>query len=354
MTMALGPVMLDVEGTRLSAEEVELLRHPNVGGVILFARNCVEPAQIAALVAEIHALREPHLLVGVDQEGGRVQRCHRGFTPLPPMARLGELHDDDPERALEQAEALGWLLAAELLVTGIDLGFAPVLDLRRGISEVIGDRALHTDPEVVAALGAALVRGMRRAGMAAVGKHFPGHGSVAGDSHHEQPVDPRARADILQLDAIPFIRLAHKGLPAVMPAHVVYPRVDALPAGFSRVWLEDILRGEIGFAGAVFSDDLSMAGAIGGGAAERAQAALAAGCDMVLVCNDRPAAVAAVEGLAPGDRPLSLMRLIRLHGHAAADVGPGLRQGDRWRRARAVADSLNAAGDPELDFGGGA
>lgn len=349
--MALGPVMVDIEGTRLSAADAELLRHPNVGGVILFARNCVEPAQIAALVEEIHALRDPHLLVAVDQEGGRVQRCREGFTELPPMARLGERHDRDSRRAVKEAESTGWLLAAELLATGIDLSFAPVLDLRRGISDVIGDRALHPDPEVVAELAAGLMRGMHRAGMSAVGKHFPGHGSVEADSHHERPVDTRAREDILQLDAIPFVRLAHKNLPAVMPAHVVYSAVDERPAGFSRIWLEDILRNEIGFTGAVFSDDLSMVGAIAGGPAQRATAALEAGCDMVLVCNDRAAAVAAVEGVPQEDRPISLSRLIRLHGHPAGEIGPGLRRTRAWREARSIVDSLVADAEPEFDFG---
>lgn len=345
--------MVDIEGTRLTDEDIDLLRHPNVGGVILFARNCVEPEQIAALVADIHALREPHLLVAVDQEGGRVQRCREGFTDLPPMARLGERFDTDPRRAVAEAQSVGWLLAAELLATGIDFSFAPVLDLRRDISEVIGDRALHPDPEAVAQLAAGLMRGMHGAGMAAVGKHFPGHGSVEADSHHERPVDYRSREDILQLDAIPFVRLAHKNLPGLMPAHVVYAQVDERPAGFSRIWLEDILRGEIGFTGAVFSDDLSMAGAVDGGPAERANAALEAGCDMVLVCNDRVAAIQAVEGVAQEDRPISLARLIRLHGHPAGEIGPGLRRTRAWHNARAVVDSLVPPPDPELDFGAG-
>jgi len=350
--VALGPVMVDVEGTRLSRADAELLRHPNVGGVILFARNCVEPDQIAALVGEIHDLREPHLLVGVDQEGGRVQRCREGFTELPPMARVGERFDVAPRRAVDEAESIGWLLAAELLAVGIDFSFAPVLDLRRDISDVIGDRALHPDAEVVARLGAALMRGMHGAGMSAVGKHFPGHGSVEADSHHERPVDTRSREDILQLDAIPFVRLAHKNLPGIMPAHVIYSAVDERPAGFSRVWIEEILRGEIGFTGAVFSDDLSMAGAIDGGPAERARAALAAGCDMVLVCNDRQAAIEAVEGVPQEDRPVSLARLIRLHGHPAGEIGPGLRRTRGWREARAIVDSLVAEAEPEFDFDG--
>ncbi|MDZ7749553.1 MAG: beta-N-acetylhexosaminidase [Halofilum sp. (in: g-proteobacteria)] len=351
--MALGPVMLDVAGTELTAEDRELLRHPNVGGVVLFARNHADPGQLAALVAEIHALRDPHLLVAVDQEGGRVQRFRAGFTALPPMACLGERHDADPGAARAAAESLGWLLAAELLATGVDLSFAPVLDLRRGISAVIGDRALHTDPEVVATLGGMLVRGMHRAGMSAVGKHFPGHGSVAADSHHELPVDRRARADILQLDAIPFARLAHKGLPGIMPAHVVYPAVDDVPAGYSRAWLGGILREELGFSGAVFSDDLSMAAAgLEADCAARAARALEAGCDMVLVCNDRAAAVTAVEGLAQVDRPVTAARLLRMHGHAAGDVDGGLRQRAAWREAHAAVEALMRPDDPELDLDG--
>ncbi|MEX1080864.1 MAG: beta-N-acetylhexosaminidase [Halofilum sp. (in: g-proteobacteria)] len=352
--MSLGPVMLDLAGTALSTEERELLRHPNVGGVVLFARNYADPDQIEALVAEIHALREPRLLVAVDQEGGRVQRFREGFTTLPPMARLGELHDRDTKAALAAAETLGWLLAAELRAVGVDLSFAPVLDLGRGISGVIDDRAYHRDPEIVAALGAAQMRGMRRAGMAAVGKHYPGHGSVAEDSHHERPVDPRGLEDILQLDGLPFERLAHKGLPAVMPAHVVYPQVDARPAGYSSVWLRDILRERLGFAGAVFSDDLAMAGAGEGSVknecAARAEAALEAGCDMVLVCNDREAAVAVVDGLREQARPDAQVHLMRLHGHHVEGIDRNLTATPAWQQAATTVTGLIAPDDPELDL----
>ena len=339
--MPLGPVMLDLEGTTLTDEERRLLCHPNVGGVVLFTRNYADPEQLARLVSDIHALREPHLLVAVDHEGGRVQRFRDGFTALPPMAVLGERHDEDPEAAVREARAVGWLLAAELLSLGVDLSFAPVLDLGRGISRVIGDRAFHNDPEVVAELGTAVMRGMAQAGMAAVGKHFPGHGSVAPDSHHERPVDRRERADILQLDGIPFARLAHLGLHGIMPAHVSYPAVDDRPAGFSSVWLDEILRGELGFDGAVFSDDLAMAGAdTGADPLGRATAALGAGCDMVLVCNDRGAAREVVHGLPRADRPVSVARLMRMHGHPAGGVGRGLTDTAPWRAAREVVDRL--------------
>lgn len=350
--MALGPIMIDLDGPRLTPDERELLRHPNVGGVLLFGRNYIDPEQLAALVDDIRGLRHPPLLVAVDHEGGRVQRFRDGFTRLPPMARLGERHERAPAEAERAAETLGWLLAAELLALGIDLGLAPVLDLRADVSGVIGDRALHRDPETVAALGGAVMRGMRRAGMAAVGKHFPGHGSVAGDSHHELPVDERALVDIRQHDALPFERLAHKGLAAVMTAHVVYPAVDRRPAGFSRTWIEDILRGELGFSGAVFSDDLAMAGAAGaGGHGARCAAALDAGCDMVPICNDRGGAIEAVDGLAARDRPATLARLIRLHGHPARGIDRGLAHTRGWREARAVVEGLLEPDDPELDFG---
>ena len=342
--MALGPVMLDLDSTALTPVERELLAHPNVGGVVLFARNYAEPRQLAALVDSIHAVRTPHLLVAVDQEGGRVQRFREGFTRLPPMAALGTLHDRDPAGAEEAAQELGWLLAAELRAVGVDISFAPVLDLRRDISRVIGDRALHPAPDVVVALGAALMEGMGEAGMAAVGKHFPGHGSVAPDSHHELPLDERSRADILQLDGLPFERLAHKGLPGIMPAHVVYPQVDSRPAGLSRVWIQEILRDLFGFTGAVFSDDLSMAAVTDRPPAERAQEALDAGCDMVLVCNDRPAAETVVESIGVQDRPLAQARLIRLHGRALDPAVRHLERHPRARAARALAARLGGGG----------
>lgn len=313
--MPLGPVMLDIPGTALTAEDRERLRHPLVGGIILFTRNYESPEQITALVEEIHRLREPRLLVAVDHEGGRVQRFREGFTVLPPMRRLGELYDENPRRAKHLAETSGWLLAAELRAVGVDFSFAPVLDLDRGVSQVIGDRAFHSNPETVADLAHAAMHGMTQAGMAAIGKHFPGHGAVTADSHLALPVDERPLADILAEDVVPFERMIHYGLAGIMPAHVVYPLVDSQPAGFSRFWLKEILRRRLGFQGVIFSDDLSMEGAKGiGGVVARGQAALSAGCDMVLVCNDTAAADTLLARLDAHDDPVSSLRLVRLHG----------------------------------------
>jgi beta-N-acetylhexosaminidase len=317
--MSLGPVMLDVAGLELTHEERERLQHPLVGGVILFSRNYESPEQVQRLVADIHARREPQLLVAVDHEGGRVQRFRTGFTELPPTRALGVLHDENPRRAKRLAEACGWLMATELRAVGVDFSFAPVLDLDRGLSEIIGNRAFHADPEVVAELAHAYMRGMHQAGMAATGKHFPGHGAVTADSHAALPVDEREFVDILTEDLVPFERMIHYGLAAIMPAHVVYPKVDAQPAGYSRVWLQEVLRRRLGFQGVIFSDDLSMEGAKGAGdIVARGRAALAAGCDMVLVCNEPAAAERLLDGLGAHDDPASHLRLVRMHGRPGA------------------------------------
>jgi beta-N-acetylhexosaminidase len=289
--LARGPVFLDVAGVGLAPGERERLLHPKAGGVILFARNYESPAQLAALTAAIRAVRSPPLLVGVDHEGGRVQRFVQGFTPIPPMRTLGERWDADVAAAARDAMRVGRTIAAELGALGVDFSFTPVLDLDYGTSAVIGDRALHRNPNAVAHLGAALVAGLAAGGMAAVGKHFPGHGFVAADSHTEVPVDTRKLPDLVAADLVPFGALIGRGLPAIMPAHVIYAEIDAQPAGYSRFWLRDVLRAKLGFDGMIFSDDLGMAGARGAGdIVARAEAACAAGCDMVLVCNDCAAA----------------------------------------------------------------
>lgn len=282
-----GPLVMGIEGLDLAAVDRSRLLHPLVGGVILFARNYADPAQLLALTGQIRALRDPALLVCVDHEGGRVQRFREGFTAIAPMRELGTLWDRDVASAVAQARGTGNTIARELRAHGVDFSFTPVLDLDFGTSAVIGDRAFSGNPNAVAHLAAALCEGLRAGGCAAVGKHFPGHGFVTADSHHEMPIDERPLADLVAYDLVPFGALVHAGLEAVMPAHVVYPAVDPLPAGFSRVWLQDILRERLRFDGLIFSDDLGMAGAFGAGdVVARAQAAVAAGCDMVLACND--------------------------------------------------------------------
>ncbi|MFZ3320765.1 MAG: beta-N-acetylhexosaminidase [Usitatibacter sp.] len=296
--MKLGPVMVDVGGLELTPDDIERLQHPQVGGVILFARNFAAPLQLIQLAHSIREIRAPHLLIAVDHEGGRVQRFKHGFTTIPPMRELGKLWDRDPAQALAAARGCGFVMGSELQAHGVDFSFAPVLDVDYGESSVIGDRALHQDPNTIAVLAEALQAGLNAAGMASVGKHFPGHGYVRADSHHEVPVDDRTLTEISQRDLIPFQRMVRSGMGGVMPAHVVYPKVDAKPAGFSSVWLQKILREKLSFQGLVFSDDLSMEGAsTAGGVMARANSALNAGCDMVLLCNDPRAQDTMLEGL---------------------------------------------------------
>jgi beta-N-acetylhexosaminidase len=329
--MSLGPVMLDIEGLSLSPADRELLRQPAVGGVILFTRNFESVEQVADLVAEIRALRRPPLLIAVDHEGGRVQRFREGFTVMPPMRRIGREYDRDAEAGLTAAREAGWLIASELRAVGIDLCFAPCVDLDWGISEVIGNRAFHRKADIVADLANAFARGLRSAGMAAVAKHFPGHGAVLLDSHLALPVDRREYGVLLD-DMRPYERLVSNGsIAGVMLAHIVYEQIDALPAGFSEYWIQRELRSRIGFGGAVFSDDLSMkATEAYGTMAERARRSLESGCDMILVCNDRGAAHEAVEALNDYTNPLSLVRLARLHG-TGQQLRETLLASDEWQ-----------------------
>ena len=292
-----GPVILDVSGTELTGEDIDRLSHPLVGGVILFSRNFESRAQLAALCRQIHALRHPPLLICVDHEGGRVQRFREGFSKIEPMREVGQLWDRDPLAACKRATEIGHTISSELREVGVDLSFTPVLDLDHGPSGVIGDRSMHRDPRVVTLLAKSVNHGLLLAGMANCGKHFPGHGYARADSHTEVPTDDRDLATILADDAAPYAWLG-EALAAVMPSHVVYTKVDPMPAGFSRRWLQTILRRRLGFRGMVFSDDLTMEGAaVVGGIVERGSAALEAGCDMILVCNKPAMADALLDGL---------------------------------------------------------
>jgi len=308
ISLPLGPLMIDIAGTELTGLDRIRLAHPLVGGVILFTRNYASVEQLTQLCAEIHGLRTPSLPIAVDHEGGRVQRFRAGFTRLPAMRRLGELWHSGPAAALDAARGTGYVLATELRACGVDLSFTPVLDLDYGGSSVIGDRAFHRDPTIVAELAGALIAGLRQAGMGACGKHFPGHGYVVADSHVAIPVDERSLASMAD-DLLPYRRLVLDG---VMPAHVIYPQVDSRPAGFSPLWLK-MLRDEFKFDGVIFSDDLSMEGAsFAGGMVERATAARQAGCDMLLVCNVAEAVGELLERWQPAPDPVRAHRIEQL------------------------------------------
>lgn len=347
--MSLGPVMVDLAGTEISTLEKELLLSPNVGGVILFTRNFASLEQITALITEIHALRTPHLLIAIDHEGGRVQRFHEGFTRLPPAAVFGELYKRDQKQARACAEHAGWLMAAELRAIGVDFSFAPVLDLAHGVSGVIGNRAFHGHPEVAATLAYAFMHGMNSAGMPAVGKHFPGHGGVAEDSHLALPVDSRGLDVLLAHDIVPFERMIANGLPAIMPAHVIYEKIDSVPAGFSKIWLQQILRKRLKFQGVIFSDDLTMeAASIAGSYGERADQALAAGCDMVLVCNHTEGALEVVKHLKDYANPVSQLRLTRMHGKGHLNREQLLAD-ERWKTHSKMIAKLDESPWLEMD-----
>ncbi|MFV1982893.1 MAG: beta-N-acetylhexosaminidase [Thiohalomonadales bacterium] len=331
--MELGPIMLDIADVELDQDDRELLCHPSVGGVILFSRNYENREQLLHLVEQIHQLRSPKLLVAVDHEGGRVQRFRDGFTHLPCAAIFGQLHDQDPHIARECSYAAGWVLASELRAVEIDFSFAPVLDLDRDISNVIGDRAFHSSPEVVSHLAAAFMRAMNDAGMAATGKHFPGHGGVELDSHVDIPEDLRDYSTIYKEDIQVFKRLIDQGINAIMPAHVIYKNVDSHAAGFSLFWLQKVLRERLGFTGMIFSDDLNMVGAssVSENYSERAFRALQAGCDMVLICNNRAAAIEIVNGRNYHTNLTSQIRLTQMHGRKNTRFDD-LKNNAKWKK----------------------
>lgn len=311
--MPIAPVMIDLEGLELQAEEKELLVHPLTGGIIFFSRNYESVDQLTQLIKEVRKVTKTNkkeFLIAVDHEGGRVQRFRKEFTQLPAIANLAT--SVNPQ---QNAFSHAWLMAAEVRAMDIDFSFAPVLDINYGISGVIGDRSFNRDPDVISQLAIEYIKGMREAGMASTGKHFPGHGAVVEDSHHEIPVDRRSKDEIWQQDIIPFVNLINQGLDAVMPAHVIYESLDDKPAGFSSFWLQQILREELNFDGVIFSDDLTMEGAsVAGDFASRAEAAITAGCDMVLVCNNREGAIQVLDKAKLEQTEASALRLLRMKG----------------------------------------
>jgi len=348
--VTLGPLMIDLVGETLLPEEQESLRSPLVGGVILFTRNYRDPGQLAELTREMRSLRKPPLLIAVDQEGGRVQRFREGFSSLPPARWFGHQYDADPVQGRRLARLAGWLMAAELRDAGVDISFSPVLDLDRGLSEVIGDRAFHHAIDSVVDLADAWINGMRDAGMAAVGKHFPGHGGVLADSHLELPEDQRPYADVAD-DIAPFQRLIEHGVPGLMVAHVRYPAIDRRIASLSPYWLQTELRENLRFGGAIFSDDLTMGAlAEAGSVPERARQTLAAGADMALICNDPEAAAQTISELTDDTGPASHARLAAMRPTVLPWQAGQLQATRHW--ADGVAKLSEALARPVLSLDG--
>ena len=331
--MALGPIMLDVEGLTLTPADRELLREPAVGGVILFSRNFQSLNQLSDLVSAIRSVRVPPLLVATDHEGGRVQRFRDGFTVLPSMRRIGYLYSAEPTLALSLARTVGWLTASELRASDIDLSFSPCVDIDWGVSEVIGNRSFHRSPSSVADLAASYCGGLREGGIAPVAKHFPGHGGVVSDSHDVLPIDRRGFGELLE-DMYPYDKLiSNRKLAGVMLAHIIYAEMDKMPASFSSYWTQTQLRLQLGYDGAVFCDDLNMKATLKyGKMPDRAKLALESGCDMVLVCNNRLAAISTVNALREYSNPLSLVRLARLHGTGQV-MRETLLTSEKWQRS---------------------
>ena len=340
----MGPLMLDVSGFELTHEEIDILDHPLVGGLILFSRNYHDQKQLSDLVRHIRSVTRSGIIIATDHEGGRVQRFRQGFSDIPAMGSINLQTNENIKQSGYLCEQFGWLMAAELLAFDIDLSFAPVLDIH-GVSTVIGDRSFHQQPEIIVQLASEFIKGMHRAGMSATGKHFPGHGNVLEDSHVAMPIDRRSREDIFSLDMAIFKSIHQQGLlDAVMPAHIIYPDVDNLPAGFSQTWIKQILRRELDFDGVVFSDDLSMQGAVQmGNIVERAELAIDAGCDMVLVCNDPMGAVKVIDGLPSGMslNKNSLDRVQRLRKTTSADFSH-LKKTTEYQVASKVLDQFYA------------
>jgi len=339
-----GPVIVDLKGPEVEAEEREILQHPLVAGVILFSRHYESPRQLADLCKAIRAVRSQPLLITVDHEGGRVQRFREGFTRVPPMRELGSCYDQNPEEALKTAEACGWLVAAELGSVNINLSFAPVLDLDRVNQTAIGDRAFHSDPRIVFELAKAFIQGMRQVGMCATGKHFPGHGGVTSDTHKVMPIDQRDYQDIETLDMQPFIQLIKADLlDGIMPAHILFPKIDEKPVGFSSIWLKTLLRHKIGFQGMVISDDLNMEGAsFAGDYAERAKLALTAGCNLVLICNNRPGAIQILDRLSSDQYKLEKEKIQKFAGQFLLNCDyDGLLNSREWKEKNKLVMKLN-------------